>query len=317
MTAHLLNDAERALYREVLAQGGRVMFREAVQQAPDATLRLIELGLLVHFENDESLTAVNPRTVGARLSADLRADASRRLAEADRAAAQLDDLSQAFEAATPRSSRTTVVRHVDRWEEIRHRVLQIEADAHEEILAAQPGGARPVARMTKTRQHNEASLASGMELRTLYQPGAAADRPTAAYAAELSDRGQRFRVLDEPFRRMLIFDRRTAVVPAAADDASAAFVEDPVLVALLVERFERDWARATIVDWHALAGRPRESGVPPELTGLLAAGLTQKAIASRLSLSERTVAAHLARLREHHGAETLFQLGWLMREGAR
>ncbi|MFC8716804.1 LuxR C-terminal-related transcriptional regulator [Kitasatospora sp. NPDC057198] len=313
----LLDDASRRLYREVLARGGRVMFREALAQAPDATRRLVGLGLLVHFESDESLTAVNPRTVAARLSSELRTEAGRRLAEAERTPAQLDGLAQAFEASVRRPDRTTVVRHVDRMEEIRHRVLQIESEAHEEILAAQPGGARPVARMAKTRQHNETALAGGVELRTLYQPGATTDRPTAAYAAELSDRGQRFRVLDEPFRRMLVFDRKVAVVPAADDDASAAFVEDPVLVALLVERFERDWARATVVDWHALAGRPRESGVPPELTDLLAAGLTQRAIASRLGLSERTVAAHLARLREHHGAETLFQLGWLMRKGTR
>ncbi|MFD0564291.1 LuxR C-terminal-related transcriptional regulator [Kitasatospora saccharophila] len=50
---------------------------------------------------------------------------------------------------------------------------------------------------------------------------------------------------------------------------------------------------------------------------LLAQGLTQKAIATRLGLSERTVAGHISRLRDRYGAETLFQLGWLMRKGER
>ncbi|MEV7212230.1 LuxR C-terminal-related transcriptional regulator [Kitasatospora cineracea] len=313
----LLGDAERALYREVLAQGGRVMFREAMQQDPDATLRLIELGLLVRLDLDQSLTAVNPRSVSDRLSADLRAGAGRRLAEAERAPTQLDELAQAFETAARRVDRTAVVRHVDRMEEIRHRILQIESENREETLAAQPGGARPSNTMREALVRDRQFLAAGISLRTLYQPGALTHRPTASYAASATRAGEQFRVLDEPFQRMLIFDRKIAVIPAAPDDASAAFVEDPAVVAVLVERFERDWARAAVVDWHAAAGRPRPTGVPPELTGLLAAGLTQKAIASRLSLSERTVAAHLARLREHHDAETLFQLGWLMRGGAR
>ena len=46
-------------------------------------------------------------------------------------------------------------------------------------------------------------------------------------------------------------------------------------------------------------------------------GLTQRAVATRLGLSERTVAGHISRLREKYGAQTLFQLGWLMRGSRR
>ncbi|MFI9360231.1 LuxR C-terminal-related transcriptional regulator [Kitasatospora sp. NPDC053057] len=49
---------------------------------------------------------------------------------------------------------------------------------------------------------------------------------------------------------------------------------------------------------------------------LLARGLTQRAIAGRMGLSERTVAGHIARLREVYDAETLCRLGRQMR-GAR
>ncbi|MFC8716807.1 LuxR C-terminal-related transcriptional regulator [Kitasatospora sp. NPDC057198] len=313
----LLDDGARRLYREIVARGGRVPYREALARDPDATRRLIDLGLLVHpFDTDESLTAVSPRAVGARLSSELRTEAGRRLAEAERAPARLEPLVQAFDARGRRADRTTVVRHIDGMEEIRHRLQQIESEAREEMLALQPGGARPRQFLQESLDRTREHLAAGIATRTVYQPGALADPPTTAYAADVTDLGERIRVLDEPFTRLLVFDRKVAVVPAATDNTSAAFVEDPVLVALLVERFERDWARATVVDWHARAGRPRETGVPPELTDLLAAGLTQKAIASRLGLSERTVAAHIARLREQHGAETLFQLGWLMRGGA-
>ncbi|MFC8716806.1 LuxR C-terminal-related transcriptional regulator [Kitasatospora sp. NPDC057198] len=316
MTIRLPNETERALYREILAQGGRVMFREAMQQDPEAVLGLIDLGLLVHHDTDESLTAVNPRAVGARLSTELRGAATRKLVQAERAAEQLDDLSQAYDSTPQRVDRRSEVQHVATGQQIRHRIMQIEAEMREEALALQPGGARPTPFLRQSLVRDRAFLTAGVALRTVYQPGALTHRPTVSYAASLTGAGERIRVLDEPFVRLLVFDRKVAIIPASADYRSAAFVEDPVLVALLVERFERDWARAAIVDWHALAGRPRESGVPPELTDLLAAGLTQRAIASRLGLSERTVAAHIARLREQHGAETLFQLGWLMRGGA-
>ncbi|MFH9349230.1 helix-turn-helix domain-containing protein [Kitasatospora sp. NPDC017646] len=46
---------------------------------------------------------------------------------------------------------------------------------------------------------------------------------------------------------------------------------------------------------------------------LLARGLTQRAVATRLGISERTVAGHISRLRDRYGARTLFHLGWHLR----
>ncbi|MFJ1753800.1 helix-turn-helix domain-containing protein [Kitasatospora sp. NPDC088134] len=304
--------AEKALYLDVL-RAGRVMLREAMTQDPEATQRLIELGLLAHHSVDESLTAVNPRSAGDRLSAELRSAATRKLVQAEQATTQLDDLTQAYDSTPRRIGRSNEVQHVVTHQQIRHRILQIESEMREETLASQPGGARPTRFMRQALIRDRHFLSLGVVLRTIYQPGALTHRPTVSYAASVTGAGERIKVLDEPFQRMLIFDRRIAVIPAAADDSTAAFVEDPAVVALLVERFERDWARSEAVDWQALAGRPRESGVPAELIRLLAAGLTQRAVATRLGVSERTVAAHLARLREHYGAETLVQLGWLMR----
>ncbi|MFJ5230340.1 helix-turn-helix domain-containing protein [Kitasatospora sp. NPDC088391] len=304
--------AERALYLDVL-RAGRVMLREAMAQDPQATQRLIEFGLLAHHSVDRSLTAVNPRVVGARIGEGMRTRGAGLLLRAEEAPTRYESLAQAYDSALGRVERSSVVRHVHDLEQIRHGILQLESECREEILAAQPGGARPHRFLRQSLEQTRKHRAAGIELRTLYQPGALADPPTVAYAAEVTDLGERLRVLDEPYARLLVFDRRTAVLPAAADHTAAAFVEDPAVVATLVDRFERDWARSEAVDWQALAGRPRESGVPAELTELLAAGLTQRAVATRLGVSERTVAAHLARLREHHGAETLVQLGWLMR----
>ncbi|MCU7823789.1 LuxR family transcriptional regulator [Kitasatospora sp. DSM 101779] len=315
-TGALPNEEERALYRAVLAQGGRVMFRDALAENPEAVLRLVELGFLVHHAEDASLTAVNPRTVSDRLSAELRSAGTRMLIRAEQTPGALEDLAQAYDATPPRVDRTGEVQHVHGFGQIRHRILQLEADAREEGLALQPGGARPAGHLAAGRDRARAFLARGAALRTVYHPGARLDEATADYAAELTELGARFRILAEPFTRMLIFDRRIAVLPAAADNSSAAFVEDPAVVGYLVGVFERDWERAERVQWRTAPQDGNGLPVHEQVGRLLAQGLTQRTVASRLGLGERTVAAHIARLRELYGAETLFQLGWQMRADA-
>ncbi|MFJ1753801.1 LuxR C-terminal-related transcriptional regulator [Kitasatospora sp. NPDC088134] len=309
----LLTEREQELYRSILAQGGWVLLHEAMEQDAGAALRLLELGLLFHYEFGDLLNVVNPETAAARLSAGLREDSARTLARADAVAAELADLTEGYESLAARQKPTNVVRHIGNNLQVRHRIVQVESEMREERLAAPPGGARPHDLLKQSLVQAGEFLAAGIVLRTIYQPGARTDPLTAEYCAAVDGLGGQTRVLDEPYDRLLIFDRRVAVIPTGVDAGSAAFVEDPAVVATLVDRFERDWARSEHVDWQAVVGTPRETGVPAELTGLLAAGLTQRAVATRLGVSERTVAAHLARLREHYGAETLVQLGWLMR----
>lgn len=131
--------AEQALYLAVLEQGGRVMFRDVAETDAKAVLRLVEIGLLVHHTEDSSLTAVNPRSVGERLSAELRSTGVRMLVEAEEVPTLLDELTQQYEATPHRLDRISKVQHVDNFPEIRHRILQIEADLRVEALAAQPG----------------------------------------------------------------------------------------------------------------------------------------------------------------------------------
>ncbi len=304
----LPGEAESALYAEVLAQGGRVLFRDVAHQDAPAVLRLLEIGLLVHHTGDATLTAVNPRAIAERHAADLRSAGTRMLLRAEEIPVPLEELARAFDAAPRRGGQAGGVLHVEDMEQIRSRILQVEEDSVEETLAAQPGGARPAEFLAFSRERARRCLEQGRSLRTIYQPGARLDGPTVDYAAAVTAYGQRIRVLDEPFTRLLVFDRRVAVIPAAADNSSAAFVEDPAVVAFLADRFERDWERAERVRWQAVGDQVHE-----QIGRMLTQGLTQKKIASRLGLSERTVAGHIARLRELHDAETLFQLGWQMR----
>ncbi|WP_441251326.1 LuxR C-terminal-related transcriptional regulator [Kitasatospora sp. McL0602] len=308
-TAGLPDEVERALYFDLLAQGGRVMFRDVAPADAGAVLRLLELGLLVHNNlPDSSLTAVNPRSVGERLSAELRSEGTRLLTRAEEMPTLLGDLTRAYDGAPRRVDRLGEVQYVDNREEIRHRIIQIEADYREEALAAQPGP-RPAQHLDAAVDRTRLALERGCAMHILYELETKSDATAVAYAATVTGWGARFRVLREPFTRMMIFDRRVAVIPASADHGSAAFVEDPAVVNFLVDVFQRDWERAERVHWGSDDGSP----VHEQVGRLLTQGLTQRTIASRLGLSERTVAGHISRLRELHDAETLFQLGWQMR----
>ncbi|MGW4380545.1 LuxR C-terminal-related transcriptional regulator [Kitasatospora sp. NPDC004531] len=305
------SERDKALYLDVL-RAGRVSMRELTEQDPAATARLLEHGLLVQYVPQGWVAAVDPRVVAARAGAAHRAAAADLLARADRAARALDDLAESFDTARRRSATPPEIAHVHGLEQIQHRLLAVEADFHEEVLAAQPGHRPAEALGHRMRQ----AIERGVTADVLYQPISRRTPHTVAYAATATGWGMRLRVLDEPFARMMIFDRKTAIISASADNRTAAFIEDRAVVAHLVTVFQRDFARAERVPWQALDG-----GRLPEplrrVGELLAEGLTQRAIASRLGVGERTVAAHISRLREHYGAQTLFQLGRLMRDGAR
>src|SRR6478609_9932436 len=133
------NDDDRALYLSVLRAGGRVSAREAAEQDAAATTRLLALGLLVHHDESEQLTAVNPRTVSGRLSQELREAGTRLFEQAEHVPAGLDHLTDAYDSAARREDHGQQITHVLDVDRIRHRLLQIEADFREEVLAAQPG----------------------------------------------------------------------------------------------------------------------------------------------------------------------------------
>ncbi|MGF1429132.1 hypothetical protein, partial [Kitasatospora sp. LaBMicrA B282] len=258
-----LDAAARALYREILRRGGRLLAADVDGASREPLDRLCALGLVVAQPPDASYTAVNPRAAGENAAAALRAEANRTLRAAREAAGTFEELGRAYDTARRARPEPGTVQVAQGMEQIRHRLVQLAADTRREILAAQPGGACPADMLAATLPTDLALLARGIEIRSLYQPGAREHAATARYAATLTAAGGRFRVLDEPFRRLLVFDRAVAVLPAAEDNSSAAFVEDPVLLGVLLDAFERDWARADRVPWAAEADRAEAAATGP------------------------------------------------------
>ncbi|WP_354641490.1 LuxR C-terminal-related transcriptional regulator [Kitasatospora camelliae] len=310
----LPDEAAGRLYLRIIDEGGRIPIEAVAVHEKDALDQLLAVGLLLTNPLDGAYIAVSPRTVGDRVGADMRARAAGLLHRAERLPDAFAALAHAYEALPRGDDERHHAVYVEGQDRIRHRIAELMSECKEELLAAQPGSRGPETRQLARRQ-DTAMLDRGGRMRTLYQPVVLTEPGTVGYAAELSALGAHVRVLDEPFQRMIVIDRKTAVIPASDDNNRAVFISDPAAVAFLVAGFDRDWARADVVLWDQLDAPAVSRSVSDRIGRLLAAGLTQRGVATRLGLSERTVAGHISRLRERYGAQTLFQLGWLMRGG--
>ncbi|GJF29071.1 hypothetical protein KNE206_17710 [Kitasatospora sp. NE20-6] len=312
----LPDEGARQLYQRLLDEGGRVPADSVPADDRAALDRLLLVGLVTRTEG--SYCVVSPRAVSGRLGDELRTAATRLLVRAESLPEMLDGLTKAYDGALPRPEPSSGggFQVVGR-EQIRQQIVRLANDCRDEILTAQPGP-RPAETLAQALRVERPVLERGCRMRTLYQPSALTEPAAVAYATAVTALGARARVLDAPFQRMLAFDRSTAVISAADDHGAAVVVTDIAVVAYLVAVFERDWAGADVVQWADL-GRPHRSpSAAGERVGrLLAQGLTQRAVATRLGLSERTVAGHISQLRDRYGARTLFQLGWLMRGSRR
>ncbi|MFI6154206.1 LuxR C-terminal-related transcriptional regulator [Kitasatospora sp. NPDC051170] len=302
--------AESALYLAAVRRGGRLRPEDLAPEDRPTLAALVARGLLA--PTTSGWTAASPRALGDRLGGELRTRATRLLQRAEHLPDGLAPLALAYDSAQPPGpgNAAPAVRsvHLDGDDAVRGRIAGLIADCREEFLSAQPGP-RPVEAMRSHLPRDLALLRRGCTMRTLYQPVAATERPVLEQISLRTGAGAQIRVLAEPYARMMLFDRSTAVIPAGEGSNSAVVLTDPATISFLITRFERDWTRATPAEGHL--GPPHPTTV--RVGRLLARGLTQRVVAVRLGLSERTVAAHISRLRERYGAQTLFHLGWQMR----
>ncbi len=150
-------------------------------------------------------------------------------------------------------------------------------------------------------------------MRTLYQHSARRSSVTHKYVAAVTARGAEVRTLDEFFNRIIVVDRRLAVIPGQSGLTVALAIREPSLIAYLVDIFERTWERA----------RPftnRETNMMKDIAAeqramtirMLIEGHADPTSAKRLGVSTRTYAGYIADLKEEYEAETRFQLGYTM-----
>jgi len=270
---------------------------------------LLDLGLLRKLGSRGGYIAVDPSSVQPGVVAPMGRQAVELLAESAAWAETFGSLAQAFRRTPAVASPVAEIRGLPNI----NRFLEAAVDdAESELLTAQPAGARKAVVLEQAVDRDIRALDRGVAMRTLYQHTARRSKATREYVDLIRKHGAGVRTLDEFFNRLIVIDRRLAIVPGETADVAVA-IHDQNLVSYLADIFDRSWERAREYDER---GSSSESDIAAEVRQLtvrmLTEGHSDPASAKRVGVSTRTYASYVAALKEEYGVETRFQLGFAM-----
>ncbi|MEU3723432.1 helix-turn-helix transcriptional regulator [Streptomyces sp. NPDC031705] len=184
-----------------------------------------------------------------------------------------------------------------------------------DILTAQPDGARPSAVLKDALESVRRHIAAGIAMRTLYQHTTRFDEATKEYVRTVTEYGAQVRTLEEFFDRLIIVDD-VAFISANEDRTTAISITEPTIVRFLRDTFDKAWDRAKPFPFVPLhAAKAADEVVPAireSISRLLVEGYSDKAIARRIGISERSLQAHIAAIKQDLGALNRLQLGYLL-----
>ncbi len=321
---HSMNNDQGPQRRELLAGRAGELFREVIKAGvlplddprltdnhPDreAFDLLIDLGLLRNDDRTHAWVAVDPAAVQAGVVAPMGRAVVELLDESAAWADTFGALSHTFRRTPAGGSPLNEIRGLASINQFLESAVD---DAEHELLTAQPAGARRAVILEQAVDRDLRALERGVTMHTLYQHTARRSKATREHVERILERGAQVRTLDEFFNRLIVIDRRLAVIPGGSPDVAVA-IHDPNLVSYLADVFDRSWERARDYDER---GGASDSDIAAEVRQLtvrmLTEGHSDPASAKRVGVSTRTYASYVAALKDEYGVETRFQLGFAM-----
>ncbi|MGW0535958.1 helix-turn-helix transcriptional regulator [Streptomyces sp. NPDC003032] len=294
---------------------GLVRYRAAVVKGclPRATAPhcLVRLGLLTPPPDDpDVLVPVSPNVAESELLQPVRDSLD---AQQDRLRSISSGFSpvHAIYRAARRESEDwlTAVDGADAVPALLERAVR---DCRSELLTVQPTGERGPHDLADPQL-----VPAGVTHRALYPHAARTHAAQWRHLQDIERAGGRVRTLQQLTGRLILCDRAVAYLLGRG----AVEIRHPAVVAHLAAVFDDAWERARPVAEpdaaRARAGaRSREPQIVDEVRRavmqLLVSGLTDDAIARRLGVSRRTVAAHVAAISQALGSRSRAQLGYLI-----
>ncbi|WP_030385698.1 helix-turn-helix domain-containing protein [Streptomyces sp. NRRL S-241] len=312
-----LDAVTEAVYRGMLAHPQDGVAELAARLEMDgrgvrnALVRLSEMALVRISDEDRSQARVVDPRLGmeillARQQAELTAQQQR--IETTRAAAA--ELIATYADTTVPNSQAGL-RYLQGIDEIRDQIELLSGEIREEFLTFAPGGPQTPENMTASRPLNRALLERGIRMRTIYLDSIRRDQPTVEHAEWLESLGAQVRTVPTLPNRVIIFDRRAALIAADTGNtgAGAALVTSPGMITLLCSLFEHVWHSAEPLG----AAARSESGTLTKqqlaVLRMMAEGRTDEAIANGLGVSSRTVRRTATGLLSDLNARSRFQAG--------
>lgn len=307
---------------------------ETLVQHPNSTQRdIAEIALLPQAQVRRSLSSLEGCGLVTRLAGPpqrflptppdvgLEALVLKRHEQLEHVRALARQLTTTFRAAQAGVDATEVVELLNSTDAVVHRFAQLQRSAVEEVLILDS----PPYRASETAPVNDAeleALARGVTYRVIYDRAALdamAPDPLGEIGGYVSA-GEVARLVPALPLKMSIIDQHVAIVPLMTRQAGVErclVVHRCSLLDALLHTFESLWAVAHPLPTASPGGSADAAPAPVDLLDeqdrrivtLLAAGLTDEAIARHLGQSHRTTRRRIAALMQRLGAETRFQAG--------
>jgi DNA-binding CsgD family transcriptional regulator len=277
---------------------------DAVRAALD---ELIDLSLVVHGDDGIGLRTLRPTVGLASLVARAEADVAETQRRLDATRSVVMSLAAAHEETREREQ-------ITRWtgvDAVRDRLEDLAASATVECVSLNPQTMHSAAGKSASRPLNQRMLERGVAIRAVYQDSHRHNPLIQDYATWMTGMGAELRTLPTLPMLLVIFDRRTALLPIDPTDSSkgAQEVHAPGIVTAIYGLFAQVWSTATPV---GQTPEYDDADLDPqlrELSRLLAGGSTDEAAARRMGLSLRTIKRKSAELMERLDARSRFQAG--------
>lgn len=309
-----LGETEEKLYLALLSRPGTTQneIAEVIQQPAgvieDALASLEEMGLLVRVPEEEV------RFMPTRPDVAIEGLIQRRQADLAEVRLYATRLFDEYRHGREESSIVELIELVRGRNAVHERSLQLQRAATSEVISLSKP---PYASPTVINEVEPELLSRGISYRFIYNHEALAIPDLVAGLKRDIEAGEQARVLAQLPLKLLVADRQAGIVPLSStkDEVdSALVVHSSWLLEALLFVFETLWERA--VPLRSLTEDEQlewSDGPTPDqlrMLELLAAGLTDEAIASHLEIGVRTLHRRLSSVMRLLGAENRFQVGY-------
>jgi DNA-binding CsgD family transcriptional regulator len=312
-----LDPTAEAVYRLVLSRPDLEVeqLAEQLELPADDVRRAIsslqELRLLRKEGSGKDLELVDPDVGLAALLARSEAELSARQRQIEATRSAVNSIAAQYNGRHERALEG--VRLISGLDSVRARLEELAPTIETEIMSFVPDGAQRPDIMEASKPLDQQALERGVQMRDIYQESFRNDPATLQYVGWVASLGGQTRTVPSLPMRLLIIDRKIALVPLDPSDAREGAMElsGPGLVATMCVLFEQFWTAATPwtepppQDKFGLTRRERE------ILTMLAIGHTDDWIARRLGLSLRTVRRVIADLMGRLDARSRFEAGVL------
>jgi len=195
---------------------------------------------------------------------------------------------------------------------VHDRILAIGAEAVTELATLSPGGIYTAEQIEANKFRSAEMFARKIRSRTIYASSVRNDPATQEYVSWVNEHGGAVRTALSLPLRMIIADRKVAVLPLDRNDAMLGITvhRNPTVVYALQEMFEFIWNASTPLG--AASAQTTHGLSSEEYTALelLAVGKETTDIAKLMKQPDRTTRYMIAKIMKSLEAKTRFEAGY-------